>query len=201
MKRSLLLCLISGLSVGASPALAQHSQTRQGFWFNVGLGYGSLGCQGCSGRTGGLSGGLSLGGTLTPKLLLGVGTTGWRKSENGATLTVGTLDARVRYYPSATGGFLLTGRRDLPPLRGAAASLDRSRRAPGSRNGTCARSAADTSRGSHAGTELRSHCRAYAVAGRLPGSGALRCTGVRFRGIGTAERPRDRAGAVHRRVR
>jgi len=109
MKRSLLLCLIGGLSVGASPALAQHSQTRQGFWFNVGLGYGSLGCQDCSGRTGGLSGGLSLGGTLTPKLLLGVGTTGWRKSENGATLTVGTLDARVRYYPSATGGFFLTG--------------------------------------------------------------------------------------------
>ena len=110
MNRSLLLCLIGGLSLGASPAFAQqNTQTRHGFWFNIGLGYGSLGCQDCGGRTGGFSGGLSLGGTLSSKLLLGVGTTGWTKSENGSTLTVGTLDARLRFYPSATGGFFLTG--------------------------------------------------------------------------------------------
>src|SRR2546427_7370073 len=98
MKRSLLLCLIGGLSVGASPALAQHSQTRQGFWFNVGLGYGSLGCQGCSGRTGGLSGGLSLGGKPDPKLLLGVGTNRWGKFGEGADPTLGTPRARARHY-------------------------------------------------------------------------------------------------------
>ena len=33
----------------------------------------------------------------------------WTKSEGGETLTVGTLDARIRFYPSATGGFFLTG--------------------------------------------------------------------------------------------
>lgn len=105
--RKLFLCtvLISMPSLGYAQA---RPQTREGFWFNVGLGYGSLGCDGCS-RTGGLSGGLSLGGTLSPKLLLGVGTTGWTKSEFGTTLTVGTLDARLRFYPNATGGFFLTG--------------------------------------------------------------------------------------------
>jgi hypothetical protein len=81
----------------ASVAMAQRPQTRQGFWFNAGLGWGSLGCDGCEGREGGVSGGLSLGGTLSPKLLVGVGTAGWTKSEGGATLTTGILDARLRF--------------------------------------------------------------------------------------------------------
>ena len=84
------------------------AQERHGFWFNGGLGYGSLGCEDCGSRESGLSGGLSLGGTLSPNLLLGVGTTGWYKDEGGANLTVGTLDARLRWYPSTTGGFFLT---------------------------------------------------------------------------------------------
>ncbi|MFL5611401.1 MAG: hypothetical protein ACJ78G_11870, partial [Gemmatimonadaceae bacterium] len=58
---------------------------------------------------GGLSGGLSLGGTITPRFLLGVGTSGWTKTQDGATLTVGEIDARVRFYPSTTGGFFITG--------------------------------------------------------------------------------------------
>ena len=33
----------------------------------------------------------------------------WTKTQQGATMTVGTLDARVRFYPSTTGGFFLTG--------------------------------------------------------------------------------------------
>jgi len=103
------LLLATALVVLSSPLHAQHAQTRTGFWFNGGLGYGSLGCDNCDGREGGFSGGLSLGGSLSQKVLLGVGTTGWTKSEGGVTLTVGTLDARVRFYPSATGGFFLTG--------------------------------------------------------------------------------------------
>src|SRR5204862_6514026 len=104
MNRSLLLCLIGGLSVGASPAFAQqNTQTRHGFWFNIGLGYGSLGCQDCGGRTGGFSGGLSLRGTLSSQLLLGVGTTGGTKAENRSTLTVRTLAAPLRLHPNPTG--------------------------------------------------------------------------------------------------
>jgi hypothetical protein len=101
---------ILGLSfVLTGIAAAQHKQTRQGFWFNIGLGYGSLGCQNCSGRTGSLSGGLALGGTLSQKVVIGAGTNGWTKSESGATLTVSTLTALIRFYPSATGGFFLLG--------------------------------------------------------------------------------------------
>jgi len=111
MKRpaiTFLVCLAT--LAGASVAAAQgNPQTRQGFWFSGGLGWGTLGCADCDGRTGGFSGGLSLGGTLSSKVLFGVGTTGWTKSEDGATLTVGTLDARVRFYPSAKAGFYLTG--------------------------------------------------------------------------------------------
>lgn len=90
-------------------AAAQHPQTRDGFWFNVGLGFGSLGCENCGDRVNGLTGQLSLGGTVSDHLYLGVGTNGWTKSEDGVTLSVGTLTALVRVYPSATGGFFLTG--------------------------------------------------------------------------------------------
>jgi hypothetical protein len=87
----------------------QGKHRRDGFWFNGGLGYGSLGCEDCDGRTGALSGGLALGGTVSQKVLLGVGSNGWTKSENGAELTVGTLLAVIRFYTSATGGFFLLG--------------------------------------------------------------------------------------------
>lgn len=90
-----------------STATAQ--QTRQGFWFNVGLGYGSLGCEDCEDREGGFSGGFALGGTVGKHWLLGVGGSGWNKEEDNGRLSVGTLDFRARLYPSATGGFFLTG--------------------------------------------------------------------------------------------
>ncbi|MFZ5625070.1 MAG: hypothetical protein ACOY71_11685 [Gemmatimonadota bacterium] len=103
---ALLVCL---LVFGFTTVHAQHPQTRQGFWFSGGLGYGSLGCENCTGRSDGLSGGLALGGTLSQQVLLGVATTGWTKSESGLTLTTGTLTGVIRFYPSATGGFYLTG--------------------------------------------------------------------------------------------
>ena len=87
----------------------QTRQTRQGFWINFGLGYGTLGCVDCSDREGGLSGGLALGGTLGERWLLGVGTTGWTKSEEGATLTASTITATARFYPALGSGFFLLG--------------------------------------------------------------------------------------------
>jgi hypothetical protein len=92
-----------------SPRTPQR-QMREGFWFNGALGYGSLGCDGCLDRANGLSGGLVFGGRLSDKWLLGVGTTGWsRETVFGESLTVGTLDARVRFYPSLSSGFFITG--------------------------------------------------------------------------------------------
>jgi len=52
---------------------AQAQNARDGFWFSGGLGYGTLGCNDCSGRTGSISGNLSLGGTISQRFLLGVG--------------------------------------------------------------------------------------------------------------------------------
>jgi len=105
-----LLPLLAFALVQPAPASAQgRPQTRSGVWFNVGLGYGSLGCDGCGSREGGLSGGLAVGGTLSRKLILGAGTNGWSKSESGSTLTIGTLTALLRFYPSANGGFFIVG--------------------------------------------------------------------------------------------
>src|SRR5687767_3480420 len=42
----------------------RRHQTRDGFWFNAGMGIGFAGCQGCIGRDPGASGGLSLGTTI-----------------------------------------------------------------------------------------------------------------------------------------
>lgn len=93
----------------ASTAQAQNTHAREGFWFNVGLGMGSLGCNDCSERTNGLSGGLALGGSINQHVSLGVFANGWSKSENGATLSAAALTAGLRWYPSATGGFHVLG--------------------------------------------------------------------------------------------
>ncbi len=90
----------------AGSASAQQAQTRQGFWIGGGLGYGSLGCEGC-GRTGAPSGYLKLGGTLRENILLGVETNGWTKSELGARLTMGNVSGAVYWYPMTTNGLFV----------------------------------------------------------------------------------------------
>ncbi len=108
MLRSLLLVLLASVAL-ANNARAQNPSSREGFWFNIGLGSGSLGCSDCTDRISGLSGGIALGGTVSKTLLIGVFSNGWSKSESGATLTAGTLVAGVRWYPSETNGFHFVG--------------------------------------------------------------------------------------------
>ena len=104
-----LVAVVASLTVVAT-AQAQKAPVRQGFWISGGLGMGSLGCDNCgTSRESGVSGDISLGGTMSPRWLLGVGTAGWSKSDQGGRLSVATLDARVRFYPWTTGGFFLTG--------------------------------------------------------------------------------------------
>jgi hypothetical protein len=117
-----LVAVVAGLAVGTA-AQAQQAPIRQGFWFSGGLGAGSLGSNGGTSRETGMSGDISLGGTLSPRWLLGVGSSGWSKSQQGARLTVATLDARVRFYPSATGGFFLTGGIGGASIRASAGGL------------------------------------------------------------------------------
>ena len=93
----------------AAPDASDEEPRREGVWFSVGLGLGSLGCEECDGREAGLSGGLAVGGTLNQHVLLGVGTTGFARSFDGDVLSVGTLDGRIRVYPSRRSGFFLNG--------------------------------------------------------------------------------------------
>jgi len=83
-------------------------QSREGFWFSGGMGVGVAGCVGCVGREVGASGGLSLGGTISDRVLLGVGTSGWYKTIDGVSVNGGTFDTRIRFYPAVSSGFYLT---------------------------------------------------------------------------------------------
>ena len=87
------------------------------FWYHLGFGYGHATCQGCFGSSNGLSGGLTLGGALSSHFLLGVGTSGFYRSEFGTSLTIGTVDARLRVYPSETIGAFVTGGLGLGGVR------------------------------------------------------------------------------------
>jgi hypothetical protein len=97
----------------AANAAAQRPQTRRGFWIAFGFGYGSadITCDACpeTDREGSATGHLRLGGTLSPKLLLGGDVTGWAKEENGATLGLGTVSFIAQYYPKEQGGLFLKG--------------------------------------------------------------------------------------------
>jgi hypothetical protein len=117
LRATSVVALILAATAPRSASAQDVARTRDGFWLNAGMGYGSLGCQDCSSREGSWIGGLALGGSLSQKVLLGAGFNGWTKSESGATLTVGTLTALIRYYPSATGGFFLTGGLGLGSIR------------------------------------------------------------------------------------
>lgn len=93
----------------AAPRSDDETPLREGVWFSIGFGYGTLGCQDCDERDSGLSGGLAVGGTLNQHVLIGVGTTGFARSYDGELLTAGTLDGRIRVYPSRRSGFFLNG--------------------------------------------------------------------------------------------
>ena len=120
------ICAIATATAAGTAQAQRHAANpsgREGFWISGGLGYGSLGCDNCDSREGGVSGGISLGGTITPRLLIGVGTSGWTKTDQGARLTVDEVDARVRFYPSSTGNFFVTGGIGYGELRASAGGI------------------------------------------------------------------------------
>lgn len=110
----LLVTLATLACLGAAGLSAQRPQTREGFWIGFGFGGGSAGlscnvvCDSLSRETG-FSGYLKMGGTLSPKLLLGGESTGWTKSEQGTTAQLGILSASVYFYPSPATGFFVKG--------------------------------------------------------------------------------------------
>jgi len=95
---------LAGSAFGQTPDAPRRMYPRNGMWFSAGFGTG-----GGSGEFGGVSGNFAVGGTLNQRLLLGVGSSDWRVRADESVATVGTLDARVQFYPEANGGFFLTG--------------------------------------------------------------------------------------------
>lgn len=97
----------------ATPAAAQHAQTREGFYAGVGLGWGSMGlsCDGCDGvdRTGSYTGYLNLGTAVRPNVLVGAEFNGWTKSEDGATVRLANVSAAATWYPMVQSGLFLKG--------------------------------------------------------------------------------------------
>jgi hypothetical protein len=103
------LCAL--LAVALATTASAQAQTRNGFWFGGGLGYGAMGlsCDGCAdlGREGSISGFASAGGTLRQNILLGVELNGWTKSEGASSITMGNISGAAYWYPMPTQGLFL----------------------------------------------------------------------------------------------
>jgi hypothetical protein len=78
---------------------------RDGMWVSVGLGTG------VGDGIGGQSANLAVGWALSPQVELAVGSSDWRAELKGdrSSVTLGTVDLRLQFYPEVAGGFFLTG--------------------------------------------------------------------------------------------
>lgn len=109
--------LAAALQLGlATDGEAQHPQERHGFWIGFGFGYGSGRTSsdvisGSSG-TGGGTGYLKMGGTLSQKVLLGGESNALVRPNVQGTDAVriqGNTSFAVYFYPAATAGFFVKG--------------------------------------------------------------------------------------------
>ena len=117
--------LVAGLSLIGSVLLAQEAATalpseasvRRGFWFSLGAGIGSRGvsCYDCIGfqREQGFTTSFRMGGTLSPKVTLGIDLVGWVKPLDdpgrGEYTVFASLMGEAQFYPLAGQGLFLTG--------------------------------------------------------------------------------------------
>lgn len=97
------------LAAVTATAHAQNPQTREGFWISFGVGVGSLTCDDCDGSTSGGVAYLRMGGTVSPRLLIGGDVSAWSKTENNTTLSTANVGPILVFYPSPEGGFFLKG--------------------------------------------------------------------------------------------
>ena len=100
------------LTAAASPARAgQFPQDHNGWYIGLGVGGGSAGLSDNSGnnsdRTSGAVGSFRVGVSINPNVALGVESSAWTKSENGATVTFDATTAGVAWFPSQ--GWVIRG--------------------------------------------------------------------------------------------
>ena len=102
--------------VAPAVVAAQRLQTREGFWISFGPGGGSASfdCRDCNPFPDELKGAgytfhVRLGGSVSPRLLLGGEIDAWSKSDGGIDSFSGITAGAAYYYPSAAGGLFLKG--------------------------------------------------------------------------------------------
>jgi hypothetical protein len=121
-------------AVAAQSEPTANARRRSGFHVGLGLGAGVMdfACQGCdiTSETG-VSGFLSLAGSVGEKTLLGVETTGWTKNQSGTTARVYSVTAQVTEYLSTTSGLFLGAGVGIVGYHQDTDSGDRSARAVG----------------------------------------------------------------------
>jgi hypothetical protein len=110
--RQLARVLLASLAFAATLHAQGHPQTRKGFTISFGLGGGSasFSCDVCTSdrETAGATY-LRIGGAVRPDVIIAGQVDAWTKKQNAATLTAGTVDFIVQWYPAVTGGFFVSG--------------------------------------------------------------------------------------------
>jgi hypothetical protein len=99
------LPLTSGQAQQASRPPVEH----RGFWVGFGLGGGMNLADFAEGSRAGAGGYLRLGGTVSPRILLGGELAGWGRDIGGGTFSESGATATVLYYPAGPGVFLKAG--------------------------------------------------------------------------------------------
>lgn len=118
MKSSRLTAILiatTGVMLVSTPVFGGKPHDRSGFFIGFGLGFGGanyttgamLGSS--SNDAGGGAGNFRLGGALTQKVLLGLESSAWVKSEDDATLSFSAVTAALTLYPGDGGAYLRGG--------------------------------------------------------------------------------------------
>lgn len=98
------------LTAAISNTELQGQSRRQGFWIGFGLGGGWNTSDGLDDeQPAGGAAFIRLGGTVSPKVLLGADAMGWSRDLDGSTVTRGHTTFTVMFYPDPVGGFFLKG--------------------------------------------------------------------------------------------
>jgi hypothetical protein len=114
MRASALAPLLGLWILFAPPRVSAAAAERRGFWLGLGGGVGAAdaSCESCDPGGApelGTAAYLKLGGTLSPRWLLGGEVNLWTKEQAGVALNFYSAVATATFYPRASSGFFLKG--------------------------------------------------------------------------------------------
>jgi hypothetical protein len=104
-----------GVLVISTPVLGGKPHDRSGFFIGFGLGFGGANfttgsaLDGSSDDSGGGAGNFRLGGALNQKVLLGIESSAWVRSEDNETLSFSAVTAALTVYPGNIGAYIRGG--------------------------------------------------------------------------------------------